>query len=320
MALEIIKTWVFVLQCFIFGPNATFVIKSVSYCAMKNHIILFFSVLLLTTSAYSQDTLTKKQWRKQQKSFLLPGRPWTIEIPLWVPGFAGSFAYGDVDLEGEDGSDPENPIEPPGGDLGEIISRLFQTDWYLNFFFLTRVAYEKKGFIFQFDALSGAIGASLKFKYNDNEIVQARFSTTELRLFGGYRIVNVDSRKKKFRYELYAYVGARGYIQSLYSKLNGVKRELDIHPYWVDPIIGLQNQFNFKRWFIVVQGDYGGLFIDNKYSYQISTFVYYRTGRLTSFKLGWNHLHLNHKRTFLDKDLSMKVTFSDPSLGLVFHF
>ena len=234
------------LHCFIFGTNATFVIKSESYGVMKNCILLFFSVLLLSTPVFSQDTLTKKQWRKQQKSFLLPGRPWTVEIPLWIPGFAGSFAYGNIDLDGESGSDPENPIEPPGGDLGEIISRLFQKDWYLNFFFLTRVAYEKKGFIFQFDALSGAVGGSIKFKYNDKEIVQARFSTTELRLFAGYKIVNVDSRNKKFRYELYAYVGARGYIQSIYSKLNDVTKELDIHPYWVDPIIGLQNQFTFN--------------------------------------------------------------------------
>ncbi len=288
---------------------------------MKKYILLFITVLLLASTAFAQDTLTKKQWRKQHKSFLLPGRPWTVEIPLWVPGFAGSFAYGDVDIEGEDGSDPgEPPTDPPGGDLGEIVSRLFQTDWYLNFFFLTRVTYEKKRFIFQFDALSGAVGSSLKFKYNDNEIVQARFSTTELRLFGGYKIVNADSRKKRFRYELYAYVGARGYIQSLYSKLNGVTKELDIHPYWIDPIIGLHNQFVFKRWFIVLQGDYGGLFYDNKSSYQISTFVYYRSGRAISFKLGWNHLVLKHHGTFLEEDYKINVTFSGPGLGMAFHF
>ncbi|MEA3478027.1 MAG: hypothetical protein U9R60_07600 [Bacteroidota bacterium] len=42
-------------------------------------------------------------------------RPWSIEIPLWIPGFRGDFAYGDIDLEGEDGTDPGDPENPPGG-------------------------------------------------------------------------------------------------------------------------------------------------------------------------------------------------------------
>jgi len=36
-------------------------------------------------------------------------RKWSLELPLWVPGFAGEFAYGDVSIEGEDGSDPGTP-------------------------------------------------------------------------------------------------------------------------------------------------------------------------------------------------------------------
>ena len=288
---------------------------------MKKHFILFISVLLLTATAFSQDTLTKKEMRKQQKSFLLPGKPWTVEVPIWIPGFTGNFAYGDIDIEGEDGVDPENPIEPPpGGAIGEILSRLFTKDWYLKFFFLTRVAYEKNRFLVQFDALSGSVGNSVKFNYNNQEIVQANFRTTNLRLFGGYKFIQVDSKNKKFRYELFGYIGVRAYFQKIYSDLNGAINKLDIHPFWLEPIIGIYNQFAFKRWFIIIQGDYGGFFVESKHSFQISSFVYFRSGKITSVKLGWNHLFLNHSGTLLNEEYKIKATFSGPSVGLAFHF
>ena len=288
---------------------------------MKKILFLFISVLLLTTAALSQDTLTKKQIRKPQKSFLIPGRPWTVEVPLWIPGFAGSFAYGDVKVEGEDGVDPEQPIEPPpGGIIGEIISRLFTKEWYLKFFFLTRVAYEKNNFLVQLDALSGAVGGGVKFKYNNASIVEARFRTTNLRLFAGYKLLEVYSKNENFRYKLYGYLGSRAYFQNIYSDLGGEVAKMDIHPTWFEPLIGLQNQFTFKRWLIVLQGDYGGLFVDSKYSFQFSSYIYYRTGRLTSLKLGWNHLYLNQSGNFLREEYSVIATFSGPAIGLVFHF
>ena len=288
---------------------------------MKKYLFLIISVLLLTATAFPQDTLTKKQWKKQQKSFLLPGRPWTVEVPLWIPGFAGSFAYGDIDIEGEDGVDPEHPIEPPsGGGLGEIISRLFTKEWYLKFFFLTRIAYEKNRFQVQLDGLSGAVGYSTKFKYNDKEIVQANFRTTNVRLFAGYKLVQVTSGNQKFRYELFGYLGVRAYFQKIFSDLNGAINKLDIHPFWFEPIFGLQNQFTFKRWYIVIQGDYGGLFQSSKFSAQFTGFVYYRSGKITSLKLGWNHVEMKHKGSFLNEDYKAIVTLSGPAVGIVFHF
>jgi hypothetical protein len=95
---------------------------------------------------------------------------------------------------------------------------------------------------------------------------------------------------------------------------------LDITPSWGEPIIGLQNQFTWKRWFIVLQGDYGGYFVSSKNSYQLSTYVFYKCGKRTSVKLDWNHLQMNHKGTFLREDYKIKASFSDPSAGVVFQF
>lgn len=270
--------------------------------------------------SFGQDVLSKRELRKQQKSFLLLKRPWTVELPLWIPGFAGSFAYGDIDIEGEDGVDPEHPIEPPpGGDIGKIISRLFSSSDYLKFFFITRIAYERKKIIFQFDAITGAVGSSVKFNYNNREIVQANFRTTNMRLFGGYKILELESNNNKFRYELFGYFGLRAHFHRVYSDLNEGVNKLDIHPHWIEPVIGVHNQFTFKNWLLVFQADYGGLFVNNKYSDQISTYVFYRMGKLTSLKIGWNHLHLNQSGVFFKEEYKIRATFSGPTVGIAFH-
>jgi hypothetical protein len=267
----------------------------------------------------AQDTLSRKEIRKQQANFLLQERPWTIEVPLWIPGYAGSFAYGDVDIEGEDGVDPEHPIEPPDG-IGGIFSRLFSDDWYLKFFFLTKVAYEKNRFITQTDALTGSVGESVKFKYNNTEIVNGHYRTTNIRLFGGYKIVDALTTQENFRYELFGYMGVRFHFNKVNIELYDSTPILDITPSWGEPIFGLQNQFTWKRWFVVLQGDYGGYFVSSKNSFQLSTYVYYKCGKLTSVKLGWNHLHMNQKGSFLRKDYQIIATFSGPSAGVVFQF
>jgi len=269
----------------------------------------------------AQDTLTKKEINRQKKNFLLPGKPWLVEVPLWIPGFRGNFAYGDISIEGEDGADIENPVEPPDKPgFGDIFSRIFSTRWYLKFFFLTKLAYEKNRFIAQLDGLTGAVGESTQFNYNNAQIVQANFRTVNLRLLAGYKIINTIGKKGTFQYELFGYLGVRAHFHKIYSDLDGLVNKLDISPSWFEPIIGLQNQFTWKRWFLVLQGDYGGFFVDQKYSFQFTGYAYYRSGKITSVKIGWNHLDLNHKGTFIKENFKVKATLSGPSAGIVFHF
>ena len=288
---------------------------------MKKFLLILICFCFIPALSDAQDTLTKKEKWAQQKNFLIPGRPWTLELPLWIPGFAGSFAYRDVTIEGEDGVDPENPIEPPpGGDFGKILSRLFTKNWYLKFFYLTKISYENKGFLVQLDGIIGEVGNSVKFNYNNNEIVQANFQTFNLRFIAGYKIVDKRAGNDKFRYELYGYMGTRVHFQRIYSDLNNTINKLDINPIWAEPVFGLQNQFSWKKWFLAVQGDYGGFFINSKYSFQLTTYAYYRTGRFNSIKFGWNHLDLNHRGTFQNEDYNLNFTLSGPTVGFVFLF
>jgi hypothetical protein len=182
------------------------------------------------------------------------------------------------------------------------------------------VAFEKNRFTGTFDALAGAVGESTQFNYNNKEVVQANFRTINMRLYGGYKLVNLYGRKKNFRYELFAYIGTRAHFHKIDSDLNGIVNRLDINPTWFEPIFGLQNQFTWRRWFILLQGDYGGYFVSEKNSFQITGFVYYRSGRLTSLKAGWNHLFLFQTGTYLREDYLVKAELSGPTLGIAFHF
>ena len=180
---------------------------------MKSFILIII-ILSLPAICSAQDSLTKKEIRIQDSDFLIPGKPWTVEIPLWIPGFVGEFAYGDISVEGEDGI--QNPIEPepPGSGIGDIFSRLFTTNWYLKFFYLTKVSYEQNRVKAQFDMITGAVGNSLVFNYNNTELVQASFRTVNLRLYAGYKFAEVLGPNEKFRYEVFAYAGVRTYFST----------------------------------------------------------------------------------------------------------
>lgn len=288
---------------------------------MRKLIIIIIGIVILPNFILAQKPLSKKEVRKQKTSFLISGKPWTAELPLWIPGFAGSFAYGDVDIEGEDGVDPVNPIEPPNNNIiGEILSRLFQQDWYLRYFFLTRITYEKDNILLLFDAFSGSVGSSVKFITSDNNLASAKFRTTNFRALCGYKFLESTTKNKKFRYELFGYLGARVFIQAIDSEFNNSIQIADINPSWADPLIGIQNQFTFRRWQFILQGDYGGFFVNTNYSNQFAFSTSFRTGKLTSLKLGWNHLHLFRKGSFKGEEYRVKVTLSGPSIAIAFHF
>ena len=96
--------------------------------------------------------------RKPARGFLRTDQHWVVEVPIWIPGFRGEFAYGDVSLEGEDGQDllPVNPIEPePEDPPGNIFSRLFSSSTYLKFFFMGRAEFSHGKVRANIDAING---------------------------------------------------------------------------------------------------------------------------------------------------------------------
>lgn len=294
--------------------------------AMRILFLLAFFIVLMPDVLFSQN---EKRSSKEapEKSFLRDDRPLSLEIPIWVPGFRGEFAYGDVSIEGEDGQSPgipENPIEPPppgeppwGG--GNIISRLFNSSTYLKFFFMARVSYEKNNLLFQSDAFSGAIGNKVNFIFNDKTVANANLGTHFIRVFAGYRFVDTYLVHEKLRYELYTSVGLRAYLINLESNLDRITSRLDIDPTWVEPLIGIQNQLSMKNWLLVLTMDYGGYFVKDKSSFMINLLYYYRISQLISLKAGWSDWDVKHKGSYKDENLYLKIHLSGPSLGISFH-
>jgi hypothetical protein len=287
----------------------------------KLFTIIILIVITIPGTLGAQDTLSKREIRKLEANNLVQNKPWTIEIPLWIPGYAGSFAYGDVSVEGDEDWEPVNPIEPPPKwEFGKILSRVFTDNWYLKFFFLTKLAYENNRILAQFDAIAGSLGETVTFNYNNSSFIDATYRSINLRLFAGYKFLNIESNNEKFRYELFGYLGTRLHLQKIYAEIADASITLDINPTWAEPIIGLQNQLTWKRWYVILNGDYGGYFVNTKYSFQLTANLLFRAGKTTSVKLGWNYLDLNHRGTLLNQDFRVDATFSGPAAAVAFHF
>lgn len=287
---------------------------------MKNLMLVVILICFAGISALAQDTIPSKIAKKPHKSFLVDERPFTFEIPLWIPGFRGDFAFGDFNIEGGDGLDPGDPGDPGDDEEGNIFQKIFSKNFFLKFFYLTRIVYEKKNFLAQLDGLTGAVGEEVQFNYNNEDIVKLEVATINVRLLAGYRVVDTWSGSRNFRYELYPYVGLRYHNHTLRSWFLDEKEIFDLQPGWIEPIAGIQNQFSWNRWFLLFSADMGGFFINNKYSFQGNLFGYYRVGRALSLKLGWTLLNMNHNSEHLGEELKMSMFLNGPTVGLAIQF
>lgn len=301
--------------------------KVVQYTVL---IVLFSGIIPgsgIALRSQSDTTLSKKQ-KRAQISYVTMDKKWYIEIPIWVPGFAGEFSYGNVTIEGEDGSNPgtpSHPIEPPdpgeppiGG--GNIISRLFTSSSYLKFFFMNQVVYKPGKFHAQFDTFAGAVGNNVKFKLNDKTVVNAEFRAILFRLFGAYTFYDKTNKAKNLRYSFSVFAGGRFHIFHVDTQLFNTSFGFDIDPYWVEPLVGLQANLLLKKWAFQLIADHGGFYINNKSSYMINGQVTYRTGGLVSVNLGWNDWRIIHRGTFRGETLYIKTHLSGPNTGIIFHF
>jgi len=284
---------------------------------MKFYFLFLTLILAASLQVLAQDSTKVK--KRHQKSFLNQERPWTIEVPLWIPGFRGEFVYGDIDLEGEDGGDPGDPGDPDDGDNCGVICRLFSAQTYFKFFFSTRVTYNKNKFTGLFDAFTVSVSESIKFNYNDKDIVSANIRITLARFYVGYLLYSHNSRSQKSKFNLYGYGGVRFHQADIYSNVFGNKT-LDINPLWAEPIVGTKLGLRLKKWMFTLHADMGGLYINDSFSYMLNFNTSYRINQLLSIKIGWNDWDVNYKREFNGKDLFLRVHLSGPAASLAFHF
>jgi hypothetical protein len=277
-------------------------------------IMLFVVLSLSTIFAYGQK-------QKKEKSFLTDDERWTLEIPVWVPGFKGSFGDKDVTLKGEDGVlpiIPDDPTQLPEEDNTNIFSRLFNNRSRLRYFFITSMYYQSKRFLVRADVIGGSIGSSVKFNYNNIDLVESSINISLARVYLGYKILEKRSDSGRLRFQLYGYAGARLYFFKVQSSDNK-NFTFDISPVWVDPLIGLQFQLDLKNWQFVVATDLGGRSFKNNFSYSSQLTAYYRISKLISVRAGWYDVDIKRNRKVLSRNFSLETRLSGPSLGISFH-
>ncbi len=284
---------------------------------MKFSVLLTFFILAVV-SVGAQNKLTKEQ-KKALRTFDVE-KPFVFEVPIWVPGFAGDFAYGDVDLEADDGWDPGDPGDPDDDNNGSILRKLFKNEWYLRFFYLTKISYEKGKFMVFTDAVMGSIGDDVTFVLNNKNIAESRFSTFNMRLAVGYKFFDKKSQNN-FRYEIIGFGGVRGHSQLIRSSFVplDININININPKWIEPLIGAHVEVTKKRWKVLFQADYGGLLKEQKYSSMFVLNGFYKIGRTTSLRMGWTVLSLNHFGSVGNEDYKINVLLTGPGVGLGIH-
>jgi len=287
---------------------------------VKNNTYIFIILLaILGQNIVAQDTIPNFRKKKKQ-SYLSDTRKWNIEIPIWIPGFRGEIAYGDVELEGEDGWDPipEHPFEPPN--FGDTFKRFFKLKGNLNYFFVTSVAYQNKRFYGELDIFSGTIGSKIIYKYNNQELVSAKIHSDLARLNVGFLLLNRDIFTNKGEYKLSAFTGIRVHNINVKSNLNHTNISLNIHPLWIEPVLGIRNEFTFNYWKFVLKADMGSFDIDDKFSYMLNFYAFHRISNLLSLKMGWNDWYVNYNNRYRNENLKLKVHLAGPVAALVFNF
>ncbi len=278
-------------------------------------IIIF---IILSTVLQSQPIDSKHSSRLDNE--------WSIVLPIWIPGFRGDFAYGEVNLEGEDGGNPsyptpEHPIEPGEGLGGNIFSRFFGKDTFLKFFYMSKFSYAPNRFLFQLDGFGGSAGTAIKFNYNNKEIVSTSYNIFIGHFYVGYSVFQKLDYSKEQKTNIYLYTGLRYINSTIKANLERNEFEFEVNPKKSEMLLGINAVFIFTNWEFNINGDVGGFTSkSNVFSYKIQLLAYYYLGKSTSIRFGWTDMDLKHDNLFKNERLLIHTHLSGPNLGIAFDF
>ena len=264
--------------------------------------IILICLFFITTDLFAQDSIGTKSNRLD---FLneIDQRKWRVKVPIWVPGFRGSFAYGGITQLPEEGDD--DVIDRLEGEIG------------VEFYFIGDIKFRPKKWLFGVDGFHTNLVSNLELQNIDKLKFQAGIDGTILRGLVGYRAFEKGNENTHFKAQIYPYLGLRYFDLDIYSEERDF---LDIKPSWFEPIIGVEIPIQYRRWFFLTQMDVGGFSIDNHWSWNANINAAYRFTRLFALGAGWNFLNFNYDQDFEYKYLDLEIQLSGPVLSLEFHF
>jgi len=212
-----------------------------SFQPLIKNIVVIAVVLLCFFEAVGQEN-------KLDKYYSLDTKKWFAELPLWVPGYRGTIAYGDVELTSS-GSKEEKEREKLSSSLG------------IEFYFVGRINVQfKNNLFFQADAFSGKISSTFTFtpKYigAPKEFANVTIQGTMPRFIAGYRAYSY-SNSNHFKIDVVPYIGLRYMNLIINSSVTDSLFNSEQIPQRFEPVVGVYLPMSFKRFMLLTQVDYG---------------------------------------------------------------
>jgi hypothetical protein len=232
-------------------------------------------------------------------------RPWTIGLPLWIPGFSGKFAVGGIEAEGE----PEED---------NIFDQIFSSEYGLDFYFVALVNYRWREWRFHADIFGGSIGKSAKFMLNDKSIIDANIELIMPRVFASYNFLHRSALGPISHWN--AYLGGRMYFMNLEVSLLENRITKQAHSSWFTFLIGTEMAVKIvKRLHLIISGDIGGFTASKKLTIFGQATFNYRPWQVFSVNLGLALIHIEDESDKF-RNIAFKANLFGPTLGLAFHF
>ena len=277
--------------------------------------ILSFQLILIAQSSGVSEN------KNSAKGYLNNDYHWTIELPLWAPGYSSEYSYGDDDLDEGGDSDPEtptHPIEKP--QVGNLFSKLFSSSSYLKYFWGLKAVYKRDRLLAQVDVKAGVIGNDLNYNLNDTKIADANLSMSFTRVFLGYAFIDNMSKSKVSKFSLFGCIGLNFNRIESASPIGGGMVDIGIDYEWTSAVVGLQGQFALTNWLFILHADFGLSTSIETYSLVLEGFCHYRLSKIFSVKLGWIDRHAFQDTEVFNEKFTANVHLSGPVMGVLFHF
>jgi len=264
-------------------------------------LVLLISISLSNVS-YGQDSLANKA---SKLDFLndIDQRKWHAKVPIWVPGFRGSFAYGGISQLPESGDN--SIIDRLNGELG------------VTFYLIGDISYRPKNWLFNVDGFHTTLASNLKFENIDKVQFNVDLEGTILRGLAGYKVYEKSNKDSYFNFKIYPYIGLRYINLDIYSENTAF---LNIRPDWFELLVGLRVPIQYKRWFFATKADIGGFGINNHMSWYVNGEASYRFSKLFAMGLGYSVIDINYDGEFEYNQLNLGIRLAGPVLNLEFHF
>lgn len=234
---------------------------------------------------------------------------WRLSLPIWIPGFRGSFAYGDVEI------DPGFENQPPG-EPGED-DKLRQSQISIQFYLLANIEYRYKNFFIEADGMKAVLDNDLTFTDRDRLKFGGSIDATILRGYAGYKFFEKMYEEKLLKWSLRGYVGIRFFDVRVFADRIEL---LDVRKDWIDPIVGISAPVAWKRWLFSFQGDFGGVTGSDHRSLFAAVNASYKFSKLFGLGLGWAYLNAKYEGEVSGQNLELGMELIGPVVRLNFTF